>query len=172
MDDHAAPSADAARQIRPHAEYPFGRDPNTRLTMPSAFFSTCPMLGIRRAFPGHVRPASRDVSNDARSGNANRQAPPPSNPQSGKTKEQKPSSDSHPQGTAPDTIFSSQCKRQNRHRTKRCKLGPFPKDVFLTDQTTNAAYALLEAEGFASASARRPLLAAPAEHRPDRAAHA
>ena len=28
--------------------------------------------GTRRAFPEHIRPASRDVSNDARSGNANR----------------------------------------------------------------------------------------------------
>ena len=28
--------------------------------------------GTRRAFPKHIRPASRDVSNDARSGNANR----------------------------------------------------------------------------------------------------
>ena len=30
--------------------------------------------GTRRAFPEHIRPASRDVSNDARSGNANRHA--------------------------------------------------------------------------------------------------
>ena len=30
------------------------------------------LVGTRRAFPKHIRPASRDVSNDARSGNANR----------------------------------------------------------------------------------------------------
>ena len=50
--------------------------------------------GNTPSVPEHIRPASRDVSNDARSGNANRQASVPSNPQSGKTKEQKPSSNS------------------------------------------------------------------------------
>ena len=146
---HAATPKGATRQARTR-RISDSTNSNTTAKMPSAYYFDMSITakwlvqkvvklsghlapGIRRAFPGHVRPASRDVSNDARSGNANRRALPQSPPEGGQI--DKTVIQQHVparvlirvDGTAPDTIFSSQCK-QNRHRQRRCKL------LFLKDE--------------------------------------